>query len=700
MAKSAIMIFTNSRLAEVVDNTDAGVTDETRDFRLSPYTGWTRAHWEQRADRMLLAVRQYASPGNSLIELPGPASRSGQWSDGLEGFARTFLLAAFRLAGANGTDPLGIGGWYAAGLTAGTDPASRLRWPRPDEIGQAKVEAASIAIALHETRPWIWDRLDAGVQEQVLDWLGGMTRTPVPENNWVWFRAVVSAFLRNAGGPWDPADMSYAIERTEDWYAGDGWYSDGCPRPGDFRNFDHYSGWAMHLYPLWFCRIAGTSAEPGLAQRYRLRLRRYLADAEHLVGGDGSPLFQGRSLTYRFAALAPFWAGALFDATPLAPGLTRRIASGMLNHFLSAGCLRTDGTLSLGWHGEFLPIRQAYSGPGSPYWASKGFAGLLLPAGDPVWRSAEEPMAVERGDFGRVIAAPGWVVSGTTADGIVRVANHGTDHGSGDPGQADDPFYCRWSYATRTGPDLSGPADASSPASVTAPVDSQVSLIDAAGRPSHRRPLRRVLVSGPAGVSRHQAHWPATTDGESPAAGPWLTTASVLRGCWEIRAVRVDPDPAGSGAPAGFDAPAGTGAPAGSGADLPWFLRIGGWVVASGQQLVQDVSSSTAFVRGADGLVSVVSVLHGSMTPAVHRPSGPHAFGTHTAVPYLQSTDPAVPCAVYAAAVALTADPAGPGEPPSVETGPADDGAELRIRWADGDLDQLILQSRRQSDEP
>ncbi len=114
---------------------------------------------------------------------------------------------------------------------------------------------------------------------------------------------------RRAYAPWHQADIEHATARTEDWYAGDGWYTDGGT-----RNFDHYNGWAMHLYPLWYCRIAGPLANPGLAERYRLRLRRYLSDAAHLVGGDGAPLFQGRSLTYRFAALAPFWAGALFDA--------------------------------------------------------------------------------------------------------------------------------------------------------------------------------------------------------------------------------------------------------------------------------------------------------------------------------------------------------------------------------------------------
>jgi hypothetical protein len=45
-------------------------------------------------------------------------------SDGLEGFARTFLIAASLVAGREGEDP---GGWlqrYSEGLTAGTDPAA------------------------------------------------------------------------------------------------------------------------------------------------------------------------------------------------------------------------------------------------------------------------------------------------------------------------------------------------------------------------------------------------------------------------------------------------------------------------------------------------------------------------------------------------------------------------------------------------
>jgi hypothetical protein len=52
------------------------------DAALSPYTGLTRAHWRAVADRMLTALRPYASPAYSLIDLPGPTSMSGRWCDG------------------------------------------------------------------------------------------------------------------------------------------------------------------------------------------------------------------------------------------------------------------------------------------------------------------------------------------------------------------------------------------------------------------------------------------------------------------------------------------------------------------------------------------------------------------------------------------------------------------------------------------
>jgi len=61
---------------------------------------------------------------------------------------------------------------------------------------------------------------------------------------------------------------------------------------------------------------AETLAAPRIA-RYRERLDEYLGDALRLVGADGCPLIQGRSLVYRFAAAAPFQDGVQCVALPV-----------------------------------------------------------------------------------------------------------------------------------------------------------------------------------------------------------------------------------------------------------------------------------------------------------------------------------------------------------------------------------------------
>ncbi|EFK98262.1 conserved hypothetical protein [Streptomyces sp. SPB78] len=656
---------------------------------------WTgRARWGRLADDMLRAVRPYASERHALIRLPGPASASGEWSDGLEGFARTFLLAAFRLRGEDGHDPHGFAEWYARGLAAGVDPGSPERWPTFAEANQAKVEAASIALALHETRPWIWDRLSERTRTQLLDWLGLMVGTDMPQNNWIWFQGVTEAFARTVGGQWRQEDLDRTIATTEEWYQGGGWYSDGLTG-GAHRNHDHYNGWAMHLYPLWFTRVLGAQAPEGLAERYRERLRLFLADWRHLVGGNGAPLFQGRSLTYRWAALAPLWTGALFDASPVTPGETRGLAARTLSYFTENGALTEDGLLSLGWHRPFRGLLQVYSGPASPYWASKGFAGLLLPASHPVWTAEPEPLAAERGDFTRTLDGPGWLVTGTAADGVVRVVNHGGDHSDPARPWPDDPHYARLGYSTHATPEY--PADAGAGA-----WEASATLVDEAGRAAHRRPVERLSVADGTGVSRSRAHWPvdaagATWDpfGGPPAAfrtGPWLTVGSAVRGSVEVRVARVDPAVPG-------DAPAER-------------VRFGGWALPVGTEPVREPEAAPggraesgagprgeggtgtfadapsdepgrASVTSPDGLVSAVTDLGGLPLGSVRSGTGCSPLALDSATPLLTSPEAATPGTVYAAAVHLGAG--APAVLPGVRTTWEPDGtARVDVTWPDG----------------
>ncbi|CAM5258588.1 hypothetical protein SVIOM74S_06140 [Streptomyces violarus] len=400
------------------------------DRTASAYTGYTRAHWEAAADALLTAVEPYATEDRALYHLPGDrTSWSGRLSDGLEGYARTLLLAAFR------RDEKALER-YADGLAAGVSGV----WPRIEDRSQPLVEAASIALALRLTRELLWDRLDDGVRQRAAAWLGDALTAEAWPCNWELFPVTVGGFLAEIGHEPEAsrAAIDRGLERIEQWYLGDGWYTDG-----DGRKFDYYNGWAMHLYPVLHAWLEG---DEGLLELYGTRLERHLADYARLFGGDGAPLHQGRSLTYRFATTAPLWLGALTGRTPLSPGETRRLASGALRYFLDRGAVDDRGLLSLGWHGPDESVLQGYSGPASPYWASKGFLGLLLPRDHEVWTAAEEPAPVERADAVTPVGPPNWLLQSTRSDGVVRLHNHGSED------VRYDPYYTRLAYSTVTAP--------------------------------------------------------------------------------------------------------------------------------------------------------------------------------------------------------------------------------------------------------
>jgi len=631
---------------------------------------WPRERWVALGDRLLGAVRPFASPQHALITPPGPEGGYGHAVDGLEGFARTFLIAGFRLAGERGAGLEDLAEWYARGLAAGVDPASPERWVRLDEHAQAKVEAASIALVLDMTRPWLWDRLSARTQEQVVDYLSpAVGDDTYPRINWVWFRLVVQTFLRSVGGPFSLDEMAEDVATHDGFERADGWMADGAE-----RSFDHYVGWALQLYPTLWARMSGAQ-DLACARRDRdvAVLDRYLQDAVALVGADGSPLLQGRSLVYRFAAAAPFWVGALAQVPSVSAGRLRHAATAVVRHFVDRGAPDERGLLTLGWYGPWPRLAQSYSGPGSPYWAAKGLLGLVLPADHPVWTSPAEPLPVEVGDTVRAVRAPGWVVSGTRADGIVRVINHGTDHAVEGRAAGDSPLYARLGYSTASAPLLDEE-------SWRAPLDQSVVLVDDAGRATHRAGMRtltarvqddadgRLAVAG----SVAHAHWltPATQQqhhgsgyvGTAEQAGT-LTVLSLVRGPWELRLVRVD-----ALTPR---APAAT-----------LHLRVGGWALA-GPDVTQVPTTDGAAVAGAKAWSSIRTVT-GQAHAGVTRRTGASPLGEPALVPWL--VFPVQVDAWVAALVELSGGDRAPVSEGSCTAvlGTAQHGETVSVTWPDG----------------
>ena len=630
----------------------------TTDRVLSPRTGWTRAHWEALADRLLDALVPYATPGGAQYRLPGRGSLAGVATDGLEGYARSFLLAAFRIAGADGDADPRLVERYARGLDAGTDRDSTEAWPRLTDHSPQMTYAASIAVALHETRPWIWDLLDDSVRERVVDWLWGFVGRRTHDDSARLCQTVAEQFLASVGAPYRQEDIDRGLDRIEDWYAGGGWYGDG-----DGRAFDYANSWALHLYPLLWARMAG-AGDGGRTAVHRRRLAEFLAPYPRFFGSDGAPVHFGHALTGRMAVAAPVWLGALMDCTPLAPGLTRRLASGAARHFVERGVPDERGLLPLGWYGTFLPTARPEAGPAAPYAAGKAFLGLLLPEDHPVWTERELPLPVEEFDHHTALPVPGWLLHGTRDDGIVRLVNHGSDRagpvaGSGwDTGTdtvADDPHYAPFGYSTATAPEAAAHAWARG-------VDGQVTLFTADGSAARRTRVRPLECADRTATSCYDTQLP---DGTGTLR---IVTTSVLHGPWEIRVHRIQ-------------VPEGV------------VLREGGYAVADDSRVAAGQGPGWALVRTANGLTSVVVGLHGwDEDTGIAHETDANAFGAHSATPYLKSLS-GHPGGLYVTLVALTRDAIHPRAlRESVHCAVADggaliafpDGGSVTVRAEDG----------------
>ncbi|MFD7922223.1 DUF2264 domain-containing protein [Streptomyces sp. NPDC059740] len=600
------------------------------DRTLSPHTGFTRDHVEALADGLLAAAWRWASPGGARLDLPGPPSKSGVRSDGLEGYARTFLAAAFRTAGAGGKDPHGLLTRYADGLAAGTATPGRPdadSWPRMRDytvFGQPTVESASIALSLNLTRPWLWDRLEQDVQDRAAAWLRDALTVACPPNNWLLFPLTVAAFLESAGRGDETTRrvIQRGLDACDHWYQGQGWYRDG-----DLAAYDHYNGWALHLYPVLHGHLTG---DPAVADRYGDRLTEHLRTFALTFDADGAPLHLGRSLTYRFAAAAGVGLGAVTGHTPLTPGTSRRLITGAMRYFLERGALSEDGLLTLGWHGPHPATLQNYSGPGSPYWASKAFVCLLAGPDHPLWTATEERAPVQERDRLVAVRAPGWLIHTTARDGLVRVHQHGDDHvpeHAPATHEGVDVHYARLAYSTRTGP--TAPANAP---------DNHVAVVLADGTRSARRRVRELGCGADEAEGwgwAASAHTPVFPEGTPVPAGLEVQSVTVARGRWELRVHRVRRGPEDSA------------------------VHLTGWAVGP-----------------EDGLTSVLHPLTGLVEEqAIRAPQGT-AFTRWAVLPHLSG--PAAGDRVVAALACLSTEPADPAD--VVEVLPSQ-GAVLRVRW-------------------
>ncbi|MDQ8179940.1 DUF2264 domain-containing protein [Pelagicoccus sp. SDUM812005] len=385
-------------------------------------------YWQNAAKGLLEPLLALMQEGEAHIPIQGKASDHCLDADRLEAFARPFLLFCHwevslrNYREESDLDALEKGkAWFRKALLLGTDSQSDQFFGYSTNYRQHSVEMGLLGIAFEMSREWLWDGLDAAEREQVLLWLESDAGNGHHWNNHLFFGVFLLEFLAAERGenPRYRAAIDWYFEELERMYSGDGWYMDGSNQAYDF-----YNAYAWHFYPLWWIRLY-SEKDVERCQRFSDRTRLFLENYSLFFADNGEHPAFGRSIAYRFNATAPIALAYLVGASPLSPAESRSLCTRNLEFFLTRPIEQSQGCLSIGWVDEFPELAESYSCGGSPYWAAKGFAPLLLPPSDPFWT---EEAAAPEGDRSVALQGPNLVVR--KVNGASEIVNVGTQIGS------------------------------------------------------------------------------------------------------------------------------------------------------------------------------------------------------------------------------------------------------------------------------
>ena len=285
--------------------------------------------------------------------------------------------------------------WALESYANAVDPASPdyLLWRQEN---QTLVDAAFLAESFLRSYDALWMPLDSITKQRYIAEFTDLRRVDPSYSNWLLFSATVESFLRKAGAPSDTYRISSSLRKIEEWYVGDGWYSDG-PRFA----FDYYNSFVIHpmyIEALEIITEAGKREKignmPGCNFHEAIRrAQRFGVILERLISPEGTlPVF-GRSITYRTGSLQTLALLAWRNWLPeeLSNGQVRAAMTAVIQRMFGDGRnFNTAGFLTLGFNGSQPGISDYYTNNGSLYMASLAFLPLGLSADDPFWTDASQ----------------------------------------------------------------------------------------------------------------------------------------------------------------------------------------------------------------------------------------------------------------------------------------------------------------------
>lgn len=298
--------------------------------------------------------------------------------------------------------------WAIASYKNAVDPQSPdyLLWKGELQI---LVDAAYLAESFLRAPESTWYQLDKTTQQRYIQCFKGLRVIRPAYNNWLLFRAIIEAFFLSIGEEADMYVLRVACCKINEWYLGDGYYSDGPEMA-----FDYYNAYVIH--PMYIEVLEQCEKHkfwtPVSSKLAIQRMQRYNTVMERLVSPEGTYPGYGRSLVYRMGAFQTLAMAAWRFGMPknISNGQVRSaITAVMKNMFKVDGNFDEKGFLRLGFVGHQPNLANSYTDNGSLYMTSLVFMPLGLPADAPFWTDPAEPWTSQKAWSGKPFPIDGHV---------------------------------------------------------------------------------------------------------------------------------------------------------------------------------------------------------------------------------------------------------------------------------------------------
>lgn len=300
--------------------------------------------------------------------------------------------------------------WALKSYANAVDPES------PDYLGwtsggQTLVDAAYLVESLYRGYEALWVPLDTLTKQRYIKEIKGLRRYDPPYTNWFLFVGMEESFLMYVGADYDAFRIKTAMSKVEEWYIGDGLYSDGPSFAFDYYNAYVIQPMYVECLEMISARqpnntylVRATDKERNGAKNrlevVRKRMQKYSVILERFISPEGTFPVVGRSIPYRMATMQPLAQLAWRKQLPaeLNEGQVRSALTAVAKRMFGLSPLSPEGAsnfnaqgfLTIGFVGSHPNVADWYTNNGSLYMTSMGFLPLGLPATDSFWTAPAE----------------------------------------------------------------------------------------------------------------------------------------------------------------------------------------------------------------------------------------------------------------------------------------------------------------------